>query len=320
MPKEVCNKHKRTIVTLTLNPVLDRTLWVKDFRAARTYLVDKSESFAGGKGVNVSRALLTFGINSIATGILARGGNDVYISLLYKEGISHDFLHTAGFLRTNVTIISNNSGGETHLREKGPVIDTRVLREFEEKIKGFHKKNTFFVFSGSLPAGLPEKTYFRLINTVKSAGVDVFLDASGNPLKEGLKTKPLFIKPNAHEVEDTLGFFPRSPGDFTKAVCTFHSMGIKNVMISLGKEGIVFSQGREIIHARLTVPGLINTVGSGDASLAGGLLGIISGFDTADTARLACATGSANTLVSGGGVFKIEDVERFFKRVEVTSL
>ncbi len=320
MIEKILNKLKYNIVTVTLNPVLDRTLRVKNFITGKTHIVDKSESFAGGKGVNVSRALLTFGINSTATGILARGGSDLYLSLLNKSTISHDFLHTDGFLRTNVTIISNNIGKETHLREKGPAINQSVLLEFEEKLKGFAKKNTLIVFSGSLPAGLPQNTYRMLINIIKSAGAEAFLDASGNPLKEGLKAGPLFIKPNSHEVEDALGFFPGSPDDFSKAVRIFHSMDIKNVMISLGKDGIIFSQGREIIHSRLTVTRPINTVGSGDASLAGGLLGIISGLDTADTARLACTTGSANTLISGACVFDTQVVDRFFKKTEITTL
>lgn len=318
MIEKIRNSLKYNIVTVTLNPVLDRTLRVKDFITGKTHIVDQSESYAGGKGVNVSRALIAFGIHSVATGILARGGSDLYLSLLNKDSISHDFLHTGGFLRTNVTIISNHIGKETHLREKGPATNQSALQEFEKKLKGLVKKNTLFVFSGSLPAGLPQNAYRILINTVKSAGAEAFLDASGNPLREGLKAKPLFIKPNNHEVEDALGFFPESPDDLKKAVRIFHSMGIKNVMISLGKDGIIFSQGSEIIHSRLTVTHLINTVGSGDASLAGGLLGIISGLGTADTARLACAAGSANTLISGACVLDTRDADRFFKKAEIT--
>ncbi len=353
---DIRNRLNISIVTVTMNPVVDRTLKVKDFRAGGTFQVDRSESFAGGKGVNVSRALRAFGIDSTATGMLAEGGCDVYKYLLDNGEIAHDFLSISGFLRTNVTIVSDSSPKETHLREKGPVISRSMIREFEKKIRSLYKEGVIFVFSGSLPAGLPGETYSSLINEAKSAGALVFFDASGPAFIEGIKAVPLFIKPNAREVEDVLGFFPEPPGlpgqrasqeppgssgsqrppklhrssgvsrptasrdDLFKAARIFHSMGIKNVMITLGKNGLIYSRGKEIVHAQAVVSGPVNTVGSGDAALAGGIIGIINEFDTADTARIACALGSANTQISGACVFDIEEVEKYYAKTRISVL
>ena len=314
------NRLKKSIVTVTMNPVLDRTLNVKNFRAGGTFQVDSSESFAGGKGVNVSRALRAFGIDSTATGMLADGGSDVYKNLLDTGEIAHDFFSINGFMRTNVTIVSDNNGKETHLREKGPVIHSSMFKEFEGNIRSMYKKDAIFVFSGSLPDGMPDKTYPSLINEARSAGAKVFFDASGRSFKEGIKAVPLFIKPNAREVEEALGFYPDLRSDLFKAVQAFHSMGIKNVMITLGKSGLIYSSGEEIVHAQAAVPVPINTVGSGDAALAGGIIGVINGFDTADTARIACALGSANTQISGACVFDIREFEEYYTKTEISVL
>jgi 1-phosphofructokinase family hexose kinase len=317
---DICNRLNKSIVTVTMNPVLDRTLKVKNFRAGGTFQVDRSESFAGGKGVNVSRALRAFGIDSTATGMLADGGSDVYKNLLDTGEIAHDFLSISGFLRTNVTIVSDSSGKETHLREKGPVISRSMLRGFEEKIRPLYKEDVIFVISGSLPDGLHDKTYSFIINEARSAGADAFFDASGPSFKEGIKAAPLFIKPNAREVEEALGFYPELRDDFLKSVRAFHSMGIKNVMITLGKNGLIYSRGEEIVHAQAAVPAPVNTVGSGDAALAGGIIGVINGFDTADTARIACALGSANTQISGACVFEIKEVEKYCVKTKISVL
>ena len=311
------NKLNPRIVTVTLNPVLDKTLWIKDFSAGKTFQVEKSVSVAGGKGVNVSRALQAFGKESLATGIMAKGGCEPYINLLNANHIAHDFLNVNGDLRTNITILSGSVPGETHLRDRGPVLNIEAFVKFRKKMRGLGNKNIFFVFSGSLPIGLPDDTYHTLISMVKG---EAYFDASGTALKKGLNAKPSFIKPNAHEVKDALGFFPESRNEFLKAINIFHEMGIKKIMISLGKKGLIFFQGKDIVHARLHITNPVNTVGSGDASLAGGLIGIITEFDTADTARLACAMGAANTLVSGACIFNTDDVENLFDKVTITLL
>ena len=97
-------------------------------------------------------------------------------------------------------------------------------------------------------------------------------------------------------------------------------MGIKNVMITFGKNGLIYSRGDEIVHAHAAVPNPVNTVGSGDAALAGGIIGIINEFSTADTARIACALGSANTQISGACVFDTEEMEKFYTEVEISVL
>lgn len=318
--KKIRNRFKEEITTVTLNPVLDRTLWIKDFIPGRTFQVERSETVAGGKGVNVSRALQTLGVQSLATGIMASSGSEPYLSLLEKDTIQHDFISVDGALRTNITIISNTISGETHLRDRGPNLNSSILKDVETKLEKLSKGHTYFVFSGSLPEGLADNTYNQLIKAITKIGKVAVFDASGDPFKAGLKAQPFLIKPNAFEVKDALGFFPETTEELVGSIQSFYHLGIKNIMITLGEKGLIFSQGKEILHARVDIPPPINTVGSGDASLAGGLIGIVSELESEETVRLACAMGGANTFVSGACVFNLEDVNTLIDSVEIINL
>jgi len=318
--KEIFQKQTLKVVTVTLNPVLDRTLWVENFQTGKTLLALRSETFAGGKGVNVSRALNNLKVKSKATGLLANQGSDFYTAILDKEGIKHHFLSVEGCLRINTTIISDKAACETHLREKGHLLATDTLNSFRQWIKQFVDNNTdnkpVVVFSGSLPLGLPPDTYTTLIHDTKIKGAWPVLDTSGEALAQGLKAKPCLIKPNTSEVKEVCGFSPENNQQLIKAVNTFHSMGIPNVIISMGSKGLIFSRGKDIIHAFCHIQKPLNTVGSGDAALAGALSAIIHNLDDKLAAGLACATGAANTLTPGACKFKMEIVEKILQEVE----
>ncbi|MFW6138858.1 MAG: 1-phosphofructokinase family hexose kinase [Spirochaetota bacterium] len=310
------------IITVTLNPVVDKTFWIKDFRPGGTFVAEKSVSLAAGKGVNVSRAISNFGGVSTATGILSKKGSGAYLYLLANEKIHHDFLLTEGLLRANTTVISIQKGNstETHLREKGPTIERQVLEEFSRKLSFLLSQGSVVVFSGSIPGGLGAGTYFELIKNANECGSKVFFDGSGKLLAEGLKAKPFFIKPNIFEVNDALGLVPRSDGELKKAVRTFHHMGIEYVMITGGSEGLVLGYQGQVVRAKVKLKHPVNSVGSGDSCVAAAVLGVESRLSAQDTARLAAAAGAANTLVSGAGVFSISDVEQLYQRTETKLL
>jgi len=316
--KEIYQKQAVKIVTVTLNPVLDRTLWVEDFQQEKTLIASCSESFAGGKGVNVARALKNLNIKSTVTGFLPCGGSDFYTAILNKEHIKHRFLYVKGLLRINTTIISDKAKRETHIREKGPLLTADTISTFRLLLKKLVDVNTMVVLSGSLPSGISTDTYNTLIKDIKSKGALSVLDTSGDSLLEGLKAKPYLIKPNISEVKDACGFLPGSFQELVKAVKILHSTGIPNVIISMGSEGLIFSRGKDIIHVRCNIQKPLNTVGSGDAALAGAISGIIWNKEDKLIAGLACAAGAANTLTLGACKFKIEMVEKLLQKVEYT--
>jgi len=320
MIEELSNGLKSRIVTVTLNPVFDKSLLIPYFRPGGTFIAEESLTLAAGKGVNVSRVLKNVSIDSIVSGILPGEGKDIYLELLENEGFSHDFVSTEGVIRTNVTIVSRAYDGETHLRERGPTVRRSALDLLKKKLVTLIENETLFVFSGSIPEGLPSSSYGELIDVVKRHGCSAFLDTSKGALRNALSSGPLLIKPNLKEVQDALGYLPGNNEELKKACTDFHLLGIENVMITMGKEGVVLSRKDEVVHARVEISAPVNSVGSGDAAAAGSVIGILKGLDTKSIARLACAFGGANTLVTGAGRFRIKDVERLYDKIKILSL
>ena len=311
-------KNKK-IITVTLNPVIDRTLWVQDFIAGKTMKVDKVKILAAGKGVNVSRALKTLDIPSTATGILPKNGSTYYLSLLKSESIDSDFFIADAneTVRSNITILSNTIKGETHLREKGPTLNRDILNQFKNKLKKLSYEAEAVIFSGSIPSGLPENSYEELIKSINIISKITALDSSGPALKLGIKVLPSLIKPNENESKDTLGFIPDSKNNILKAMNNFNKMGINHVILSLGDKGLVYSNGNNTVKANVRLSKIVNSVGSGDASLAGGLAAILAGLTLEEIAAFSCAMGAANTLSYGACIIDILDLKNIYQKVNL---
>jgi 1-phosphofructokinase family hexose kinase len=318
------------VFTVTLNPVVDLTYHVPHFLAGKTYVAERSEAYAGGKGANVSRALKHLGIVSTATGLIGQQGKRSYLDILDSEGLEHSFMTVEGALRSNVTIITPGKH-ETHIRDKGPELTADALYRFKtflsKHVAGAADKNhntgcskTIVILSGSMPPGLPADSYGMLLRDAKEMGALTLLDASGDALKYALAARPYFIKPNRHEAEDVLGFLPESEDDYKKAIDLLHAQGIERVMLSRGKQGLYLSDGNSIISASVHVNGAINSVGSGDAAVAGAVFAMVQRLDTEHTARLCCALGAANTLVPGACRLRMPNLQDLYREVLVEKL
>jgi 1-phosphofructokinase len=312
------------VLTVTLNPALDRTLRVDRLVPGEHLLAHGSEVHAGGKGTNVSRALSAMGVRSTAMGILGLFFGDLYVALLEREDIVHDFTPYEGVTRISTTVIDER--GETHIRERGGQVNGEVFDRFEGKLLERVDGSTLCVLSGSLPAGLAKDTYARLIGGISDRGGSCILDTSGDPLRAALLPEPptgcppRAIKPNVDEAGEVLDFLPRSEAGLRDACRRFHDAGVDLVVITRGRRGLFASGDGRVVSASVSVEGAVNTVGSGDASVAAMVIGRGCGFGLEETARLACAMGAANVLVSGAGILHGEDVEKIYDRVRLTAM
>ena len=327
-------EHNPPVITVTLNPVVDMTYLIPHFLAGKTFLADKSNAYAGGKGVNTSRALHHLNVASTATGIIGQKGKCTYLDILDSEGIRHVFMQTQGSVRTNATVITPGKR-ETHIRDRGPHLSTETFQKFRIHFKRLVSETTggesqsdndshdiklIVILSGSIPEGLPAESYGMLLNDAHEMGALTVLDASGEALRIGLEEKPHFIKPNRHETEEALGFLPQSESDYRKAIDLFHTGGVVQVMITRGSEGLYLSNGHTTVSASVRVEEAINTVGSGDAAVAGGVYSIIHELDIEETARLSCALGAANTITAGACIFETDHVKKLYRNMVVKRL
>jgi fructose-1-phosphate kinase PfkB-like protein len=179
------------------------------------------------------------------------------------------------------------------------------------------KNQGFAIFSGSLPPGVPDDFYATLVRSARAAGCRTFLDTSGAGLKAALSENPDFVKPNQEEAELILGTAIADISQARRAVSEFFARGARSVALSMGKNGLLWSPGRDerVVHVRQAAVEGRSCVGSGDATVAGFAHAISRGLPPEETAVLAGACGAANCLADSPGRIQITDVEQMEKRM-----
>lgn len=256
------------IITVTLNPAIDKTIDVTKFLHGGLNRIQRVEYDAGGKGINVSKTIRELGGDSIATGFLAGNNGKTIRSVLEQSGIYCDFVEAEGETRTNTKVVEPD-GTLTELNEPGPKITEKDLHLLKDKLLKYADQENIFVFSGSIPKGVPKDIYRELIELVKGQGAKVLLDADGEVFREAVKAKPDFIKPNHVELAEYCGLNQNAGiSELVVAAKQLQAGGVKNLAVSMGKEGALFL----LDDCKVQCPGLKmkahSAVGAGDAMVA----------------------------------------------------
>lgn len=301
---------KKYVLTVTLNPAVD------------TLIVDNSSELksAGGKGVNVARALKCLDNNVLATGILGGENGKRIIQLLTKERIKNDFYIIQSETRENVTFLSKN--GKITRRKIG-----RGTRISDSQIKGFishYKKLLHYakcvVLSGRKPFGVNDDIYEKLIKYAYQYSVAVVLDTSGAALKQALKAKPTIIKPNLEELESCCRTKLDSQVKIKNAILRFHAKGIVNVLVSLGKNGSIGSNGKQTLFVKPPIVKVKNDLGCGDVFVAGYVSEFLKGNDFKESLCMATATATESARNIIPGLTGQKNVIQLLKTISVKEL
>ncbi|UUZ86569.1 hexose kinase [Paenibacillus sp. P26] len=232
------------------------------------------------------------------------GANGVWIAeRLSRQDVPHDFVTVDGESRICLNIIEETSGTSTELLEPGPVITPEAMEQLAGKLEGLAARSRVVCFSGDLPRGVPADYYAQLIRVAKSQGAAVFLDTSGEALRQGIRARPDFIKPNEEELAQPLrltGSGAEDPG-LKRRLDALHREGIRSVCVSMGAKGASLSAGGT--RWRMAAPQVeaVNTVGRGDAFVAGFAVGTFRQESPEACLRLAVAAGAANALSDRAG-------------------
>lgn len=277
------------IITVTLNPAIDRFITVRDFCPGGLNRVRDTRCFSGGKGNNVARIVHTADVRCVATGFLSGQTGRGLEQSLKKEGIDCAFVYTVGETRTNMKIIDEKTRACTELNESGPPAFDSDVKRLEEKLAEITDERDIVVFSGSVPEGLSEDIYTRLIRSAKSAGAKTVLDADGVFLREGIRANPEAIKPNIHELSRIAGKDITTPLEVALTVTELRLAEDRLVLVSMGRDGaILFHNGSAWIADAPKVP-VVSTVGAGDAMTAALAVSLTEGMTDEDILRDACA-------------------------------
>jgi 1-phosphofructokinase family hexose kinase len=305
------------IYTVTLNPAIDRILEIDTFQLDGVNRIEGESRYAGGKGIDVSRALRELGSDSVALGFVGGYTGHEVAGRLGAEMVNCRFTLIDNETRTNIIVHCRSSGKVTSLNARGPDISSVELESFLKHLGHLYPPPSFFVCSGSVPPGVPSDIYRRLIEWARSHQIKVLLDATGLPFKEGIEATPFAIKPNRRELSDLVGRELNTIEDVVACAEKLHIQGISVVLVSLGAEGIVGLSDEGAFHALPPKVEVNSTVGAGDSAVAGFLIGQLGGFGLAEALRLAAAAGTAAALTSGTELCRREDFERLREQISV---
>lgn len=308
------------VITVTLNPAMDKTVSINNFGLGKVNRVNEIRYDIGGKGINVSKVLKNFEIQSKCTGFLGGIWLEKFKEELGNRGVNNDFIEIKESTRTNVKVVDHVNKVYTDINEAGPIIGEKELDAFINKYTEICKKDDIVVLSGGAGPNIPKDIYRTLINIAKDRGVVTVLDAEGDLLKYGLEAKPDIIKPNEHEFELLLSKELNTTEQIIQAAEEIIKDGIKQVLVSLGEKGALYVTKNGSYYGKgLKVP-VKSTVGAGDSTVAALVYSKIKTFDEIETLRFAIACGGAAVSVEGTEACKIGEVQELIKRVEIEKL
>ncbi len=306
------------ILCVNLNAAIDKTVIIDSFQLGSIHRPQAVHSLPGGKGCNVARALQRLGEQPVVTGWVGGAAGQFINQGLQLEGIQTDFVYVNAESRTCLSILDSANQLITEIYEKG---DPILLQEAETLLDHFRETvgaYTAVTLSGSLPVGVPSDFYARLIEVARQANVPVFLDSSKEALFLGAAARPFLIKPNEIEVEVLVERPLLTREDFATAALEIASRYHTNVALSLGRDGVLVSDGQTAVHLQSPPVEAISAVGSGDCMLAGLAYGFTHGLDLVEAARVGVAAGAANTLVVGAGRFTQHDYDHIHARIVIS--
>lgn len=296
------------IITVTLNPCLDRTVTVGEFRPYGLNRVLRSRTDPGGKGINVARVLRSFGAEVTATGFVAGGTGRALAESLRKARIDTDFLEIPGETRVNLKVFDERTQKTTEINEPGCAISPENREAFVREFGSLLPRAAVTVLCGSLPPGVPADIYAHLISLAKRAGVRSILDADGEALRRGLEQKPYAIKPNIRELEELTGRKLPTVRDICQAARALIRGGIGVVVVSMGPDGTVAVDAREAYRADAWDIEVKGATGAGDSMVAALAAGLLRDASLAYLARTATAAGTVTASKPGTRLCTREEV------------
>lgn len=308
------------ITTVTLNPAIDRSYIINNFKPNNNYRIDDVTVTVGGKGINVARTVSALGEKLNATGFLGGITGDYIKKQLNDLGIATSFVKINDESRNFTAIIDPINRTETTVNEVGPFVSKTELTKFIKEYIKILKYSKIIIASGSVPKGVPKTIYRDMVKIAKDNNVLPIIDASGKFLEEAIKAKPYMIKPNLKELRELVGYELNNEYEIiheSKYIC---KQGVGLVVISLGSKGAIFTTREKVIKVEAPNIKAVNTVGSGDALVAGFAVALVNKFDLDNAFRYGIACGAANALEKGIGNIKKETVERLFSQVKLTRL
>ena len=307
------------IITLTLNPAFDVHCSAEHFEACHENLAVITEREAGGKGVNISRALSMNGVPNLALLAVGDENGADFCRELDKDAMTYDVIELKGRIRENITIHTKDAP-ETRVSFTGFDTDESLLAKFEEKLLPTLENGDLVTFTGRVPSGISMDAVKAFLEKIKAAGARVVIDSRSFEKDDLVQMKPWLIKPNEEEIAVYLDREINSFEDVIDGARELRESGIENVMISLGSKGALLVCEDGAYVARPPKIEALSTIGAGDSSIGGFLAAALEGNAYGEMLRRAVSYGSAACLSAGTRPPVAEDVARIYDKVLIEKI
>jgi len=305
---------------VTLNPALDKTIEIDEFKIGNVNRISSTRVDVGGKGINVSKVIKELKHESLALGFLGGGSGHQIKDYLNDSNIENDFLFVKGETRTNIKIIDKINNTHTDINENGASVTADDISNIKGKIIKHCRSESLVILSGSVPSGVSSSIYGEIIKDIKNKGGRVILDADGDMLMQGIKAGPYIVKPNIDELEKAFSISIDNEDKIIETSKKILEYGVKYVVISQGGEGSLFISSDKIAKVKGLKVEVKSTVGAGDSMVAALAVATENNYSFEETMKLACATSAANVMTEGTQTGRLIDIEELKKQVTIKYL
>ena len=303
------------IYTLTLNPAYDVHAFAKSLALNCENLAEIESREAGGKGVNISRALFSGQIPSTAIIVLGKENGDEFKNAIsYMDCI---LLEKEGRIRENLTFHHEN-GTETRISFSGFAVDDGIFRQVLDNIQ--IEDDTIVTFTGRIPAGVSKEKAKDFLKALQGMGVRIVLDSKSFTIEDIFEIKPWLIKPNQEEISEYLGCEIKTLSQVIEKAAVFTEHGIANTMVTLGEKGAALLTEEKVYMATCPAISAISTIGAGDSTIAGFLAGTYAGEGAEGSLKTAVSYGTAACLTSGTFPPEKKDIEKIYAQICVSEV
>ena len=308
----------RPILTLTINPALDRITTVDRLVFEDRAYIESTTEAAGGRGINAARVLTRFGATVIAITTSGKEVGRKFEQYLERDTFEKRIVKIRNGIRINLTI-SDRQGLSIKLNERGPVLTAseqeKVLKATESLLPGA----SWFMLCGSIPPSVDDHFYTKLIELASKHKVETLLDTDGDALLHGLEAGPTIVKPNQSEAERLMNTALITRSQLIEAVQRIKAQGAKSVVLSLGSRGAVAATSSEgVIEVTPPVVDARCPIGAGDAMSAAIVWSLERGDSLGEAVRWGVAAGTASAQLPGIELANFEQTKEIYKQTTIT--
>ena len=294
------------IYTLTLSPAIDVHAEADSLKLNKENLLKLTSREAGGKGINISRALFSYGVRNTPIILLGEENAEDYMRMLDKEKFSPVTVKADGRIRENVTV--HTGGSETRLSFEGFCAPRDLFSTLRSLINISH--GDILTFTGRLPKGASADEAKEFLSDMKEMGAKLVIDSNSLTLSDINDISPWLIKPNAEEISKYSGREINSADEAMREALLIFRAGTENVIVSLGKTGAVLACREGNYYVKAPKISLASTIGAGDSMIAGFISGYADGLSKRDCLLRAVAFGSSACETQGSNPPRREAIER----------